>query len=313
LLSQNYHVGNHRFRLQADEYSERYHTAARKEKAAIVKELVDTWRGRDPPGRFLIRTDPAKGESSLWHDVGEDMATKKAAKTLSERSVEFRTGKKRDAGSLAHPAQTRSFPQLHPQAESQVREQAEALIHIFDKAQHFPQLLQIPQFRSQPQLELIQQRQLRQLSQPGNIPGGMLVGPLSQECPIAMSGQPLNSQIPGTGFSHRQEFEFVKAAADVARRHPSDDERKMQDGPGRGLSMLGSANHTTRRRKSPAGSCRGDGETHPGATVDYPETFDDARAGEGQNVPTAASLCGVFNSSEGSNVTSNKSDSSDET
>ena len=38
----------------------------------------------------MTRTDPSKGEESLWHDVGTDMALKKAAKILSERSVEFR-------------------------------------------------------------------------------------------------------------------------------------------------------------------------------------------------------------------------------
>jgi hypothetical protein len=95
----NYHIGNHRFRLVADEYKQRYHVAGRKEKALIVQELVDNWRNRDPPGRFLTRTDPSKGEDSLWHDVGNSLALKKAAKILSERSSEYRESRKRKAES----------------------------------------------------------------------------------------------------------------------------------------------------------------------------------------------------------------------
>ena len=44
------------------------------------------WRTSDkPPGRFLTRTNPELGDETLWHDVGHDVAMKKAAKILSEK------------------------------------------------------------------------------------------------------------------------------------------------------------------------------------------------------------------------------------
>ena len=73
----NYHIGNHRFRVLADEYRRIYRSSNRKEKAAVVKEVVDLWRSRDPPGRFLTKTNPELGDDSLWHDVGDELARKK--------------------------------------------------------------------------------------------------------------------------------------------------------------------------------------------------------------------------------------------
>jgi len=104
----NYHIGNHRFRMLADEYCKQYHEASRKEKALIVQQVVSSWRGRNPSGRFLARTDPSLGEESLWHDVGTAVALKKAAKILSERSSEYRAGpssrKRRAAPQREEPA-----------------------------------------------------------------------------------------------------------------------------------------------------------------------------------------------------------------
>lgn len=89
----NYHIGNHRFRVLADEHRHVYRSATRKEKQAVVQELVRRWRGRG--GRFLAKTNPEKGDESLWNDVGDIVAKKKAAKILSEKAVE---GKNKDSG-----------------------------------------------------------------------------------------------------------------------------------------------------------------------------------------------------------------------
>lgn len=83
----NYHIGNHRFRVAAGLFRARYRAASRKNKPIVVEELVTSWRTSDkPPGRFLTRTNPELGDETLWHDVGHDVAMKKAAKILSEKT-----------------------------------------------------------------------------------------------------------------------------------------------------------------------------------------------------------------------------------
>ena len=67
----NYHIGNHRFRVLADEHRSRYRGSTRKEKAAVVQDVVRIWRSRN--GRFLTKTDPTKGDDSTWHDVGDEV------------------------------------------------------------------------------------------------------------------------------------------------------------------------------------------------------------------------------------------------
>lgn len=52
----------------------------------IAYELVTIWRKQDPPGRFLIRTDPSQGDASLWHDIGEAGSIKKALTSLRQQS-----------------------------------------------------------------------------------------------------------------------------------------------------------------------------------------------------------------------------------
>ena len=94
--------------MQADQYRQRYREASRKDKTVIVQELVDSWRAEDPPERFLAKTDPSKGDDSMWHDVGIERALKKAAKILTEKSVsehaEASTGRKRQAGGTSRAA-----------------------------------------------------------------------------------------------------------------------------------------------------------------------------------------------------------------
>jgi len=48
---------------------------------------VELWRDKTPPGRFLTKTEPDKGDDSLWHDVGKQASEKKAAKILSEKAA----------------------------------------------------------------------------------------------------------------------------------------------------------------------------------------------------------------------------------
>ena len=82
----------------ADQYRGSYRDASRKEKTVIVQQLVDSWRAEDPPGRFLTRTDPSNADESLWHDVGNEMALKKAAKILTEKASSTpKVNKKRQA------------------------------------------------------------------------------------------------------------------------------------------------------------------------------------------------------------------------
>jgi hypothetical protein len=50
----NYHIGNHRFRVLADEHRQRYRSASRKEKAIVVQEVVKSWRSKEPPGTLLL-------------------------------------------------------------------------------------------------------------------------------------------------------------------------------------------------------------------------------------------------------------------
>ena len=49
-------------------------------------EVVVMWRGLDPPGRFLTKTDANQGDDSLWHDVGDKKAREKASQCLRERT-----------------------------------------------------------------------------------------------------------------------------------------------------------------------------------------------------------------------------------
>lgn len=50
----------------------------------MIRDIVRAWRRQNPPGRFIARTDPSNKEGSLWEDVGDEMAWRKAAKVLSE-------------------------------------------------------------------------------------------------------------------------------------------------------------------------------------------------------------------------------------
>ena len=50
----------------------------------MALKVVRHWRNLDPPGRFLTRTHPDEA-TSTWHEVGNELATKRAMKNLGER------------------------------------------------------------------------------------------------------------------------------------------------------------------------------------------------------------------------------------
>ena len=81
----NSHIGNIKFRQLISQYKPRYIAASRSNKPFVAEEVVQIWRNLDPPGRFLIRTDPSLGDDSTWHDVGDRRARKKASQALREK------------------------------------------------------------------------------------------------------------------------------------------------------------------------------------------------------------------------------------
>lgn len=72
--------------MLVEQFKSKYTTASRYEKAKAIAEVVRIWRSQSPPGRFLIVTDPSMGDSSKWHDVGDNAASKKVAQCLRERT-----------------------------------------------------------------------------------------------------------------------------------------------------------------------------------------------------------------------------------
>lgn len=67
------------FRTLVEKFKSNYVHASRYEKAQVTADVVRMWRTQSPPGRFLIMTDPSKGDASRWHDIGDKGATKKVA------------------------------------------------------------------------------------------------------------------------------------------------------------------------------------------------------------------------------------------
>ncbi|CAB9526694.1 Transcriptional regulator [Seminavis robusta] len=79
--------GNVKFQHMIDCWKERYSSApCRTQKAAMAIVLVRLWRKQSPPGRFLIRADPSKGNNSPWRDIGNRKAKQKVMKCLREGS-----------------------------------------------------------------------------------------------------------------------------------------------------------------------------------------------------------------------------------
>jgi len=79
----NYHSGNISFRHIVFSFKERFRLGSRVEKSKVIDEVVEAWRNLEPPGRFVAKKKASSGEV-FWHDVGDDLARKRAAKSLSE-------------------------------------------------------------------------------------------------------------------------------------------------------------------------------------------------------------------------------------
>ena len=75
------HPGNIKFRLIIEERKEAYRSCNRSERPILGMQVVNYWRGMDPPGRFLKFNDV----SGMWDDIGNKDAQRKCLKTLRER------------------------------------------------------------------------------------------------------------------------------------------------------------------------------------------------------------------------------------
>lgn len=87
----NFHSGNLRFRSFIADHKIRYQKARKQEKPTIAQEIVMSWRQLNPPGRFLARIDDSCADSH-WYDVGDEVACKRAGRTLGERAAASRDG-----------------------------------------------------------------------------------------------------------------------------------------------------------------------------------------------------------------------------
>lgn len=82
----NNHIGNIRFRQLVNQHKKRYVLASKVDKPKVALEVVQIWRGLDPPGRFLTKTHTKLGDASPWHDVGDKKAREKASQCLREKT-----------------------------------------------------------------------------------------------------------------------------------------------------------------------------------------------------------------------------------
>lgn len=74
------HSGNRLFRRLVNDYRKLYISAAELEdKGVVVEEVVRLWRSREPPGRFLERTESAPFP---LHDIGDDDARRRISQLL---------------------------------------------------------------------------------------------------------------------------------------------------------------------------------------------------------------------------------------
>lgn len=78
------HIGNVEFRKLVNKHKMRYLASSKVDKPKVARELVQTWKQLDPPGRFLQR---AEEENKLdWIEVCDKKAQEKASQCLRERT-----------------------------------------------------------------------------------------------------------------------------------------------------------------------------------------------------------------------------------
>jgi hypothetical protein len=79
------HSGNLKFRTLVDSYRPLFQQASSKRvRMDIANGVLAIWRGQNPIGRFLTKTEPLKDDSP-WEDIGNRAALKKISQALRER------------------------------------------------------------------------------------------------------------------------------------------------------------------------------------------------------------------------------------
>ncbi|CAB9515282.1 expressed unknown protein [Seminavis robusta] len=91
------HPGNVKYRTMIQGYREIYHHADKEHKIEIVKEIIYRWRAQEPPGRFLVLSQPNGRTGRTWYDVGDREAMKKVIGTLRIRKPTCRKANKTQA------------------------------------------------------------------------------------------------------------------------------------------------------------------------------------------------------------------------
>lgn len=80
----NHHPGNIFFRRMVRLRQESYLRASKRDKASVARDIVDTIRQLNPPGRFL------KKGADLWVEIGNRKAREKTSQALREGAPELR-------------------------------------------------------------------------------------------------------------------------------------------------------------------------------------------------------------------------------
>mmetsp|Transcript_16694 Transcript_16694/g.23540 ORF Transcript_16694/g.23540 Transcript_16694/m.23540 type:complete len:495 (+) Transcript_16694:257-1741(+) len=83
----NHHAGNMFFRRLVRLKQEAYLLASKREKAGVARDIVDSIRALDPPGRFLKKD--AK-HPNTWVEIGDRKAREKTSQALREGAPELR-------------------------------------------------------------------------------------------------------------------------------------------------------------------------------------------------------------------------------
>ncbi|KAL9188587.1 hypothetical protein ACHAXT_006965 [Thalassiosira profunda] len=78
----NHHPGNKLYRKMVEDKKDKYLHSKRLDKPLVAMEIINEWRGLDPPGRFLKQDDDTK----LWNDVGDKKAREKTSQALREKT-----------------------------------------------------------------------------------------------------------------------------------------------------------------------------------------------------------------------------------
>lgn len=82
----NNHSGNKNFRELVNKHKRRYLACSKVDKPKVAREVVEIWRGLNPPGRFLQRLNGPKADPQSFQEVTERKAREKASQCLRERT-----------------------------------------------------------------------------------------------------------------------------------------------------------------------------------------------------------------------------------